>query len=97
MNGDLSRWSDGLLFSALSVVLGIVGLVSARRDSERWWASGLMLQGILLTFVVGGAFVRGSTDLKLGGLTIVVLLIVHSVWGPGLASATEPTDKDDPS
>ena len=97
MNGDIGWWRYGLLFSALSVVLGIVGLVSARRASERWLTGGLFLQGVLLTFVIGGAFIQGTSDPKLGGLVIAGLLIVHSVWSPNSNADEKPIDEDDPS
>ena len=97
MNGDVGRWNNGLLYAALTVVLGIVGLVAARRFSERFLASGLFLQGVLMTFVVGGSFLKSTTDPKLGGLVIVGLLLVHSVWGPSFAADAQPAAEDEPS
>ena len=62
MNGSLSYWNYGLIFASLSVLLGVVGVVSTRRKEKRWLASGLFLQGVLLTFVVGGAYFHRTVD-----------------------------------
>jgi NADH:ubiquinone oxidoreductase subunit K len=96
MNGEIRYWSHGLLFAALTVVLGMIGIISAQRASERWMSRGLFLQGALLTCVVGAAFHDHPSDLKLAGLMILGLLIVQCTWRPGSIEddGTKP-DEDD--
>ncbi len=90
MNSEIALWSYSLLFAMLIIVLGVTGLLSACRNWERCQAQGLIVQGILLAWVMGTALHhRGfqlqniyvhNGDLKTGGLLLVGLLIVQSLW-----------------
>lgn len=82
MNGNLTFWICGLLFAALVAVSGMSMLICARRADDRNLASGLMSQGIVLMFVVAGAYHRSSLTLSLGGLVVVIALIVQSLCSP---------------
>ena len=81
MSDEIRGWSFGLLFATTSVLLGIIGVASARKPIERGFASGLFLQGVILIFVVSGAYFHRSTSLYLGGLAVVGLLIVQTLFG----------------
>ena len=96
MNSDLGHWTYGLLFASLMIVLGIIGLVPARRAPDLGLASSLLLQGVLMTFVVGAAHTNISGNSKLGALTIVGLLLIPTVWGAGLADDQPNIVKDQP-
>jgi hypothetical protein len=98
MIGEMNRWSYGLLFALLVIVLGMTGLVSSARSSDRSRSRGLFLQGILLIWVIGAAFHlhpihQYSGDLKIGGLLLVGLLIVQSLWQPDSTGA-DPASED---
>lgn len=95
MNGDITQWNSGLLFAALCVLLGTSGLVAARRTDDRWMASGLLMQGILLTFVVGADYFHGSSDLHLGGLVILGLLIIQTLHRTDVAADEGPHKEDE--
>ena len=96
MNGETGRLGHGLLFAALVVVLGIIGIISAQCRSERNLYRGLFLQGVLLTWVVVAAFRNQNSDLKLGGLMVVGLLILQTVWQPASTLDEPVADGDDP-
>ena len=66
MNGEINLWNFGLLFSSISFLLGIIGIVVSRHGTDRSIASGLILQGVLLTFVVGGTYSQQSREMKIG-------------------------------
>jgi|GEM_PF-2720846 len=81
MNGDDLIWGNGLIAALVSVVLGIVGLVSARNTTQRWLTSGLFLQGVLLTFTLAGAYFHSTATLFVGAFAVLGLLVVHSWKG----------------
>ena len=79
MTADPSFWNSGLLFAGLVVLLGMSGFVAARDSHSRSLASGLLSQGILLSFVVASVYFKNSLELQLGGLIVLGLLIVQAV------------------
>lgn len=81
-------WICGLLFAAVSFLLGMAGFVSAGQADERNLASGMMSQGMLLMFVVAASVHRDSPALGLAGLAIAVVLIIRTVC------ATNPVDQE---
>jgi len=81
MNVDYGHWGSQILFAALCIAIGVVGIVLARTDAELSLQKGLFLQGILLASVVSAAFFQDQIDLKLGGIVIVGLLIIQSTLG----------------
>lgn len=96
MTGDLTAWNYGLLFAALCVILGVVGVVSSQLNQERWLATGMVLQGVVLTFVVGGTYFRSSVDLHLGGLVVAGLLIIQSLCKPNpTVDPKSPLEEDE--
>ncbi len=82
MNGDSAYWSVRLLFASVCVLLGLTGFVAARSSADRRITFGLLAQGILLVFVVGGAYFHRAADLRLGGLVVTGLLLVFSFGCP---------------
>ena len=90
MNIEHSNWGSHVLFALVCVVLGIVGVILARNGTERWLRQSVLLQAILLTYVVSAAFFQLQSELKLGGVVIVGLLIVQSTLG-------SPSVNDDPA
>ena len=84
MNGMISVWICGLLYSAWCVVFGISGLISASSANERSRSIGQVAQGVLLTFVVGGAYYRDSTPIASGGVVVLGLLIIHALLGQSI-------------
>ena len=97
MSGDLSQWTSGLLFAAFCALLGTSGVVSARRIDDWWMASGLFMQGILVSFVVGGSHFHESSDLHLGGLVVLWLLIIQTVRHTNVSSDDSPSKEDEPA
>ena len=53
----------------------------ARTDAERWLRQSALLQAILLVYVVSAAFFQRQSELKLGGVVIVGLLIIQAMSG----------------
>ena len=97
MNVDIATWNNGLLFAGLCVILGIVGVVSIQHPESRWLASGMFLQGVVLTFTVGAAYFHHAVELQLACFAVVGLLIVQSLYPRRLeATDTSPTEDDQP-
>lgn len=94
MNLEIGRVGHGLLFAALVVVLGMIGMISAKCRSERNLFRGLFFQGILLTWVIVAAFRPQNSELKLGGLIIIGLLILQTVWQP-VSVVDAPASKEE--
>ncbi len=84
----MTVWICGLLYSCWCVVIGISGLISARTTGERSHAIGQFGQGILLTFVAGGAYYGDSMAIGLGAGVVLGLLIIYALLG----QATMPDD-----
>ena len=94
MNIDYGNWGSQILFASACIVVGIVGVVLARNGIDRWLRLGLLLQAILLAFVVSAAFFQRQTELKLGGVVIVGLLIVQSTLGSQETGAEQLLDAE---
>ena len=84
MNIDYGNWGSQILFASACIVVGI----------DRWLRLGLLLQAILLAFVVSAAFFQRQTELKLGGVVIVGLLIVQSTLGSQETGAEQLLDAE---
>ncbi len=82
MKGDLGLWNYGLLWAILCIVLGVAGLVSLERRESRRLSSGVCLQGVVLVFIAGSAYLPGSVDLRLGALVVTSLLIMQNLLTP---------------
>ena len=95
MNNDISSWSFGLLFASLCALLGILDIVLARQTEDRLLASGQLLQGVVLIFVVAGAFFHRGSDLYLGGLVVVGLLIIQTLRGPSFLADDKPLNEEE--
>ena len=93
MNVDLTIWKIGLLFAAFSVLLGMSGLITASNRDERRITGGMILQGILIAFVVGGRYFQGTAAISVGGIAIVGLLVIQTIRS-GLNS---PSSSDEPA
>ena len=93
MNVDYGNWGGHLLFAMMCIVMAIVGIVLARNVVEQWLQQCLLLQGILLACVASAAFFPRQNELKLGGVVIIGLLIIHSILGHSALGS--PMIKDD--
>lgn len=78
MSVELTSWKIGLLFAAFCVLLGLSGLLDAREDGKRRIPSGIVLQGLLMMFVVGGHYFRGISSVAVGGVAILGLLLIQT-------------------
>jgi hypothetical protein len=94
VNPDYTFWKFGLLFGALSALLGMMGAAAIRPSAERWLASGQFLQGVLLLFVVAGAYFHQSQALYLGGLVVVALLSIQMFLVRGSADSNVERDEE---
>ncbi|MEI8017201.1 MAG: hypothetical protein WCH39_03325 [Schlesneria sp.] len=81
MSIDYGNWGSHILFASACIVTGIVGVVLARTETERWLRQSALLQAILLVYVVSAAFFQRQNELKLGGVVIVGLLIIQAILG----------------
>lgn len=91
----MAIWICGLLYSCWYAVTAISGLILARTTCERSRAVGQMFQGILLTFVVGGAYFGRSMTIELGGSVMVGLLIIHALLGQATTSGDATLNGDE--
>ena len=90
MNGANASWNFGLLFASLTVLLGIIGVVSTRQTARRWLASGLFIQGLILVFVVSSVYFHASSGLKLCTLAGVGLAaLIQTFLGPNFVCDDE--------
>lgn len=87
-------WNCGLLFATFTVLLGVSAFVAARQSLQRHFACGMILQGILISFVIAASVYDRSIELKLGGLAVLGLLLVQSNWSPERFSAVESVHED---
>ncbi len=94
MNIDYGTWGGHLLFALMCIVIAIVGIVLVRNGVEQWLQQSLLLQGVLLVFVAGAAFFERQNGLKLGGVVIVGLLIIHSIWVTPIFNDEQALDED---
>lgn len=82
MNHDPAYWSTRLIFASMCILLGTIGFVTARSSSDRRMTFGLLAQGILLAFLVGGTYFRYAANLRLGGMVVAGLLVILSFASP---------------
>lgn len=87
-------WNCGLLFATFTVVLGVSAFVTARQSLQRHFACGMILQGILISFVIAASVYDRSIELKLGGLAVLGLLLAQSIWSPERFAAVESVHGD---
>lgn len=80
MTPDHRFWIVQLLFVALTLVIGVVGVVSARSLVERRLLRGLFGQGVLIAMVVAAATFPDRSELRLAGLVIVAALLIQALW-----------------
>jgi len=95
MNHETSSWNFGLLFGSMCVLLGIIGVVTARQNAQRQLASGLFTQGVILIFVVAGADFYGSANLNLSALAVAALLVIQTCLRPGFVVEENARREDD--
>lgn len=95
MNIDYGNWGSQILFALACIVVGIIGVVTARNRADRLLRLSLLLQAILLAFVVGAAMFQRQTELKLGGVVIVLLLIVQSILESLGGSGEQPLNNEE--
>ncbi len=94
MNIENGNWGSHILFASVCIVMGIIGVVLARNGAERSMRQSVLLQGILLAFVVSAAFFQRQSELKLGAVVIVGLLIVQSTLGSPSVNDELPLDEE---
>ena len=87
-------WNCGLLFATFTVLLGVSAFVTARQSQQRHFACGMILQGILITFVVAATVYDRSIELKLGGFAVLGLLLAQSIWSPERLAPVESVSED---
>lgn len=87
-------WNCGLLFATFTVLLGLSAFATARRSLQRHFACGMILQGILISFVIAASVYDQSIELKLGGLAVLGLLLAQSLWSPERFSPVELVNED---
>ena len=97
MSGDIGRWNCGLLFAAIAIVFGLIGVVFPQRRSDRPLFQGLFLQGVLLICVVGAAYREQGSDLKLATFLVIGLLVIQQVMQPGSTDDDLNSDEDQPA
>ena len=79
MNEELLTWKLGLLFATLCGLMGLIGLIAFKTSADRSLASGLVMQGVVLIFVVASTHYGNSPRLQLAGGVAVGLLIVREL------------------
>lgn len=94
MTIDYGNWGGHLLFASMCIVMAVVGIVLARNGFEQWLHQSLLLQGILLAYIASAAFFHRQSELKLGPVVIVGLLIIHSTLGSSPVKDEQALDKD---
>lgn len=77
MSASLSGWAFPLLFSGMTIILGIAGVFAARQNSDRSRARGTFLQGCILALVAGTAYRLPNLDLRLAAAVVTGLLIIQ--------------------
>jgi 4-amino-4-deoxy-L-arabinose transferase-like glycosyltransferase len=94
MTIDYGNWGGHLLFALMCIVIAIVGIVLARNGDEQRLLQSMLLQGILLAYVAGAVFFQRRNELKLGGVVIAGLLIIHAIWGSSGVNDEPAQDED---
>ncbi len=94
MSIDYGNWGSLILFASVCIVTGIIGVVLARTDAERWLRQSVLLQAILLVYVVSAAFFQRQSELKLGGVVIVGLLIIPAMLGSSSVDDEPPLSEE---
>ncbi len=86
-----AEWNQGLLLSAVLVIVGGMLLVGAASLRERLIAVGTLSQAIVVAFVTNGAF-HGRSDLPLAALVLASLFALWSWLGSLGQSDVEAAD-----
>lgn len=90
MTDDVLTWNLGLLFATLCGLMGLLGMISFERPEDRSLASGLLLQGAVLIFVVASVHYGNSPRFQLAAGIALGLLIVNELTSS--QPNVEPTD-----
>ena len=76
---DHTDWNRGLLLGGLLIVIAVMALVSGRSLRDRLLATGVVAQGIVMTFVAGSAYFPRA-ELEVAAVVLAVLCCLWSVW-----------------
>jgi hypothetical protein len=76
---EFVNWNRGLLLSGILIVIGGMAVVSARSWRDRCFAVGVLTQGIVVVFAVGGAF-HQRAELPAVAMALIVLSALWCLW-----------------
>lgn len=88
---DYTDWNRSLLHSHLLIVIAGMSLVSGRSIRDRILATGILVQGIALTFIAGDSYLAASAG-ETAAVALVVVFCLWVVWmKPGTWNWRTPT------
>lgn len=89
-------WTSALLFAGIPMVLGLLGSLTATRDSDQCRSSGVLLQSLILALVAGATYRLPGLDQRMTALLVTGLLIIHHVWFADSSGNDLPRSETEP-
>ena len=81
---DYVYWNRGLLLAAILIVIGGMAVVSARSIQDRFFAVGVLTQGMVGLFVVSGTF-HQRVELAVVAIALMLVSALWCLWDRGLS------------
>ena len=76
---EIVNWNRGLALAAILISIGVMAVVSARSLRDRSIAIGILTQGVVIAFVVSGAY-YGRSELSAVAIPLIFLSAVWCFW-----------------